>query len=121
MTVLLIAETTTQHRIPVVQADLVPVVHRPRRGRIMERGKVVDWLRERAVPSDHLTSIPLEELHSDYEAWCSQMNLSAAPEEALAEEFDRVREIPELAGNIEKRGNRYHGIALADVPRLPRE
>ena len=53
MTVLLIAETTTQHRIPVVQADLVPVVHRPRRGRIMERGKVVDWLRERAVPSDH--------------------------------------------------------------------
>ena len=49
------------------------------------------------------------------------MNLSAAPEEAFAEEFDRVREIPELAGNIEKRGNRYYGIALADVPRLPRE
>jgi len=121
MTVLLVAETTTQHRIPVVHAHLEPVVLRPTRARIMERGKVVDWLRERAVPSDHSTSTPLERLHADYEAWCSQLELSAASVEAFAADFDRVRAVPELAGNIRKRGDLYYGIKLADEPKLLRE
>jgi|KBSSwiStaDraftv2_1062776.scaffolds.fasta_scaffold100575_5 hypothetical protein len=121
MTVLLIAETTTQHRvISVLPVPLTPVVQRRERVRIMEHGRVIDWLRERAVPGDDTTATALEVLHADYEAWCTEMELTTASMEAFADEFDRVREIPELAGNIRKRGNRYYGIKLADttVPRL---
>ena len=60
------------------------------------------------------TATALEVLHTDYEVWCMQKELTAASMEAFAEEFDRVREVPELAGNIKKRGNRYYGIKLVD-------
>ena len=32
--------------------------------------------------------------------------------DAFGQEFDRVREVPELAGKIRKFGNRYYGIRL---------
>jgi hypothetical protein len=41
--------------------------------------------------------------------------------DAFADEFDRLREVPELAGNIQKVGNCYFGIKLRSnrVPKLP--
>ena len=42
----------------------------------------------------------------------------------FGEEFDRVRDLPELTGKIRKFGNRYYGIALVEhassVARLKR-
>jgi hypothetical protein len=122
MTVLLVAETTTGHRVlsSVVEISR-PLVVQPRvRESIAERGRVIDWLRERAVPAERTTATTLEALHADYEAWCADVGLSASSQEAFAEEFDRVREIPELAGGIDRRGDRYYGIKLSTtVPRLP--
>jgi hypothetical protein len=40
--------------------------------------------------------------------------LSTHSREAFAEEFDSVREIPDLAGNVRKHGNRYYGITFVD-------
>jgi hypothetical protein len=119
MTVLLIAETTTGHRVPsVVAMSEPPPVQRSVRLRAMDRGRVVDWLRERAVPADTTTATVLEALHADYEAWCAQQEMEASSEKAFADELDRLRAIPEIAGNIQKRDNRYYGIALA-AARLP--
>jgi hypothetical protein len=53
-----------------------------------------------------------------YVTWCAQMEVSV---DAFADELDRVREIPELGGNIRKRGARYYGITVGDVPKLPSE
>jgi hypothetical protein len=121
MSVLLIAETTTGHREGTVLVPSAPLVRRREREQVVGRGRVIDWLRERAVPADHTTATALDVLHADYEAWCMQMELLAGSMDAFAEEFDRIREIPELAGNIKKRGNRYYGIKLAGttVARLP--
>jgi hypothetical protein len=122
MTVLLVAETTTGHRVlsSAVEVSRPLVVQPTVRERIAERGRVIDWLRERAVPAERTTATTLEALHADYEAWCAEGDLSASSQEAFGVEFDRVREIPELAGGIEKRGNRYYGITLVGtVPRLP--
>jgi hypothetical protein len=85
----------------------------------MDRGRVIDWLRERALPADTTTATTLEALHADYDAWCAQNEMGASSERAFAEEFDRLRGIPEIAGNVKKRGNRYYGIKLAVVA-LPR-
>lgn len=79
-----------------------------------ERGSPVAWLAERAVPSDEAAAISIDELHADYHAWCASKRLAALGCEAFAEDFDRVREVPELAGKIRKFGSRYFGIALVD-------
>jgi hypothetical protein len=57
----------------------------------------------------------LDVLHADYEDWCMGKCFTAHSAEAFAEEYDGVRWLPELAGNIEKQGNRYFGIALVDA------
>jgi hypothetical protein len=120
MTVLLIAETTTGHRVSsvVAMSEAAPV-QRSVRLRAMDRGKVIDWLRERAVPADATTATMLEALQADYEAWCAAQEMEASSERVFAEELDRLRGIPEIAGNIKKRGNRYYGIKLSVVA-LPR-
>jgi hypothetical protein len=122
MTVLLVAETTTGHRVQaVVEVPAVPAVHRGAGMKIMASGRAIDWLRERAAPAESTTAIALEALHADYEAWCVRKGLVASSQGTFAEEFDLLREDPELAGNIEKRGDRYYGIKLVEaVRRLPR-
>jgi hypothetical protein len=128
MSVLLIAETITQHQsialvenVIVEKKRWVPVAKRRRPEIIVESGRVIDWLRDRAIPANGTTATNLEVLHADYEVWCMQKELSAVSADAFRDEFDNVREIPELAGNIRKQGNRYYGIALVDtnVSRLP--
>ncbi len=51
----------------------------------------------------------------------SKRKQKATTVEAFAEAFDLMRDIPEVAGNIKKFGNRYYGIKLLDtkVAKLP--
>jgi hypothetical protein len=66
-------------------------------------------------PRDGTTATNFEVLHVDIEVWCMQMGSAPVSADAFTDEFDNVREIPELAGNIRKQGNRYHGITLVDT------
>jgi len=52
--------------------------------------------------------------------WCIGKNVSAATKDAFRQEFDHVRNVPELAGKIRTFGNRYYGIRLvgSNVARL---
>ena len=86
-----------------------------------DEGRVLDWLRERAIPDEDGTATTLEALHADYEVWCIGKELQTMEVEAFADTFDRLREVPELAGNIKKIGNRYYGLRLMDAKlvRLP--
>jgi len=77
-----------------------------------EHGRVVKWMADRTEPTGDTSAIAVEHLHDDYEVWCIGKNIRAAQRDAFGEEFDRVREVPELAGKIRKFGNRYYGIRL---------
>lgn len=122
MSVLLIAETTTHHHRSIKNeksAVVTTVSAAPvERGRVRESGadggRVLDWMRERAIPDEGRTPTALEALHADYEVWCVGKDLQAMTVEAFADAFDDLREIPELAGNIKKIGNRYYGLRLVD-------
>jgi hypothetical protein len=127
MSVLVLAETTTyHHRQAEKSVAPPPIVQRKDRGSASEAGRseagrVVGWMRDRAIPTENTTATTLEVLYADYEVWCSGRALKAMTVEEFAEAFDRMREIPEVAGNIKKFGNRYHGIKLVDtkVAKLP--
>jgi hypothetical protein len=146
MSVLLIAEATTQQRFPptaqqgfpaedrtirqnvlpaedrTVQQNVLPAtVSQKTRGRPPPVGRVEVWMNECATPTEVPTETTLEVLHSDYDRWCLSEGLEASSIEEFAEELDRLREVPERAGNIQKVGNRYRGIKLADtkVAKLP--
>jgi hypothetical protein len=77
-----------------------------------EHGRVVKWMADRTEPTGDTSAITLDDLHADYEVWCVGKNMGAAKCDAFGEEFDRVREVPELAGKIRKFGSRYYGIRL---------
>jgi hypothetical protein len=66
-------------------------------------------------PRDGTTATNFEVMHADFEVWCMQMGSAPVSADAFTDEFDNVREIPELAGNIRKQGNRYHGIIRVDT------
>jgi hypothetical protein len=128
MAVLLIAETTTHHRRApagqtTVRHSVLPATDAGRKTpkSVASIGRVVDWMPERTVPTEATTATTLDVLHDDYDAWCTGNGLQAISVDAFADEFDRLREIDELAGNIRKVGNRYYGIKLTDtkVTRLP--
>jgi hypothetical protein len=128
MSVLLTAETTTHHRYILAQDRTVqqtvlpsPAAHRTRQEGATPVGRVTEWMAKRAVPADSMTATTLDVLHGDYDVWCRGEGLEAISVDAFADEFDRLREVPELAGNIDKVGNRYYGIKLrgSKVARLP--
>jgi len=75
-------------------------------------GHVVEWMAARAVPAADASAIAIEVLHADYELWCAENRLRGMSVRAFGDEFDRVRDMPELAGKIRKFGNRYYGIRL---------
>jgi len=90
----------------------------------LDEGRVVAWMAERATPSPDAGAVTIEELHDDFQVWCVTYALRGLRVSDFAEEFDRVREMPELAGKIRKFGNRYYGMTLVEhassVPRLKR-
>jgi hypothetical protein len=75
---------------------------------------VADWMAQRAKPSNTRGAITLEALLADYCKWCTETDVEPLTLIAFALEFDRLREMPELANKIRKFGNRYYGIALMD-------
>ncbi len=77
-----------------------------------EDGHVVSWIAERAVPMGGNSAIAIEELHADYTLWCAENELRAGSIALFEEEFDRVRDLPDLAGKIRKFGDRYYGVGL---------
>jgi hypothetical protein len=100
MSVLLIAESITYHR-PIGHVEsvmlerekrFVPVVQRSVPEIVVESGRVIDWLRDRAIPANGTTVTNLEVLHADYEVWCMQKELSANSADAFRDEFDNVRD-----------------------------
>lgn len=127
MSVLLIAEATTQHQpLPTedraVHQNVSPAsVGQKTRERPPAVGRVVDWMHKRATPTDLTTATTLDMLHTDYATWCGSKGLEAVSIDTFVEEFDRLREVPEVAGNIQKVGNRYYGITLTGtkVAKLP--
>ena len=85
-----------------------------------ELGRVVEWMADRTEPTGDTSATTVNELFADYEMWCLGERLRATALDAFASEFDRVREVPQLAGKIRKFGNRYYGIRLvtSNVMRL---
>jgi hypothetical protein len=73
---------------------------------------VVEWMATRAVPTADAAAVRLQDLHADYQLWSTANGVGQMTAEVFADAFDRVREMPELAGKIRKFGNRYYGIRL---------
>ena len=64
--------------------------------------------------------VTIDELYADYERWCGLSALRALPIDAFADAFDRLRELPQLAGKIRKFGRRHYGVRLvSNVAKLP--
>jgi hypothetical protein len=82
-----------------------------------EMGRVVQYMSERTEPTSSPKALGAEELFDDYELWCLTKDLRALPQQEFIQEFDRVREVPQLAGTIKKFGTRYFGIALTETSR----
>lgn len=78
-----------------------------------DNGRVITWMAEHARPTADATSVSIDELWNDYTGWCAANDLPATTAKKFANEFDRVREMPELAGKIRKFGNRYYGISMS--------
>lgn len=93
----------------------------PAAASLSEHGRVVKWMADRTEPTTDPAAVASDELHADYEVWCLSKGLSAAQLGAFTDEFDRVREVPQLSDKIRKFGNRYYGIRLvnSNVARLP--
>ena len=82
-------------------------------------GHVVEWMAARAVPAPDASAVSIEVLHADYQGWSGENRLPAMSVQAFSNEFDRLRDMPELAGKIRKFGSRYYGIRLVTHASLP--
>jgi hypothetical protein len=74
--------------------------------------QVLRWLADRTEPTTNSRAVALNELYADYVAWCGSRDLLARELTRFADEFDNVRNMPELAGKIRKFGQRYYGLRL---------
>jgi hypothetical protein len=83
-------------------------------------GRVVNWMADRTEPTEDTSARTLHELYTDFLAWCRGSGVRASTRDAFAQEFDRVRDAPEVSGKIRKFGSRYYGIRLvnSNVARL---
>jgi hypothetical protein len=123
------AEATRRHMSSDTTRPVVPRRAEPRivevdriDGPLIETeiGGVVPFMAERTEPTADPAAISIEDLHADYHAWCLARALRSLSLEAFGNEFDRVRELPQLEGKIRKFGSRYYGIRLIEkVARLP--
>jgi hypothetical protein len=82
-----------------------------------ERDHVAAWMAQRALPTADGGAIGIETLYEDYRAWSAELDGAVISLAVFGVEFDRLREMPELANKILKFGNRYYGIALAGSSR----
>jgi len=102
-------EDASQARLDMARSgELVPAT-----ASSSEHGRVVKRMAERTEPTTDPAAVTIDDLHADYEVWCLANGLKATPLGTFNDEFDRVREVPQLSGQIRKFGNRYYGICLA--------
>ena len=80
-------------------------------------GRVIEYMADRTEPSQK-GALGADELYADYEVWCVSKSLRALSVELFVEEFDHIRESPQLAGKIKKFGTRYFGIAFVGSNRI---
>jgi hypothetical protein len=77
-------------------------------------GRVVHYMADRTQPTTRPAAIGVDEIYGDYEVWCLSKALRPLSQQEFVDEFDRVRESPQLAGKIKKFGLRYFGIAFVE-------
>lgn len=80
-----------------------------------ELGLVATWMADRTEPTIARTAIGIEELYSDYEIWCLGKSFTAASLDSFENDFDHLRNVPELEGRIRKFTRRYFGIRLISM------
>jgi hypothetical protein len=97
------------------RGELLPAVAGPN-----QHGRVVEWMADRTEPTGDPAATTVDDLHADYHVWCLGRGEEAQSLLFFADEFDRVREAPQLADKIRKFGSRYYGIRLvsSNVARL---
>lgn len=100
-----VAAGRASSRYSVVRRDGAAVIEQ-------ETGRVVQFIGLRTEPTASPAAISIDDLYRDYEVWCLGGGMRALSTEAFTAEFDRVRELPDLAGKIRKFGNPYYGIRL---------
>ncbi len=110
------AEATRRHPTGPVAArrDMTRTDAAERTGFLIDdpHGSVVQFMADRTEPTADPAAITRDELYADYEVWCLSREVRALSSEVFGSEFDRVREVPQLAGKIRKFSNRYYGIRL---------
>jgi len=82
---------------PASPATLVPAVAHLEHDQV---GSVVDFVAGETVPASEAAAIGGAELHSEYVRWCGQKVRAPLGPEAFVAEFDRLRELPALNGNV---------------------
>ena len=123
------AESTRQTAAETMSSSVAPSRDASRSGALrradatvidQETGRVVQFMADRTEPTADPAAITIDELHADYEVWCLTSGLQPVSRQRFADEFDRVREVPQLEGKIRKFGSRYYGIRLVDrkIPKL---
>jgi hypothetical protein len=85
----------------------------------LDRGTVVQWLAERTEPMNYPAGVSILELYADYALWCASIDVVASTPDAFTDEFNRLRNLPELASTIRKAGERYYGLHLLRTSRVP--
>ena len=68
---------------------------------------------EQTEPASESVAIGGHQLHEAYVRWSGDKGQTAFRVEDFITEFDRLRDLPELRGEIRKFGSRYFGISLA--------
>ena len=76
-------------------------------------GSVIDFMSEQTEPASESVAIGGHQLHEAYVRWSGDKGQTALRVEDFITEFDRLRDLPELRGEIRKFGSRYFGISLA--------
>ena len=77
-----------------------------------EEGRVAHYMADRTEPTKSPAALGLDQLFADYQVWCLGKQLHALTLTEFADEFDQVRESPQLAGKIKKFGTRDFGIGF---------
>jgi len=80
-------------------------------------GRVIEYMADRTEPREK-GALGAEELYADYQVWCVSENVRTLSLELFVEEFDHIRESPQLAGKIKKFGTRYFGISFIGGTRV---
>jgi hypothetical protein len=75
-------------------------------------GQLITYIADCTEPTESAAALGIDDLFSDYVAWCREGKAASLELEEFSRAFDLLRGSPELEGKIKKFGSRYFGIAL---------